>query len=48
MENSDSDTYRGMLEFITKCNEIGRSRELALAVTNAEQAVMWAVKHITA
>lgn len=24
------------------------SRELALGVTNAEQAVMWAVKHVTA
>lgn len=34
--------------FIEKCNEIGRSRELSLAVTNAEQAVMWAVKHVTA
>lgn len=34
--------------FIAKCNEIGNSRELALAVTNAEQAVMWAVKHVTA
>ena len=33
---------------ITKCNEIGKSRELALAITNAEQAVMWAVKHVTA
>ena len=34
--------------FIAKCNAIGKSRELSLAVTNAEQAVMWAVKHITA
>lgn len=34
--------------FIAKCNEVGKSRELALAVTNAEQAVMWAVKHVTA
>ena len=34
--------------FIAFCNEIGKSRELALAVTNAEQAVMWAVKHVTA
>ena len=34
--------------FISKCNEIGKSRELSLAVTNAEQAVMWAVKHVTA
>ena len=34
--------------FIAKCQEVGKSRELALAVTNAEQAVMWAVKHVTA
>ena len=33
--------------FIAKCHEIGSSRELALAVTNAEQAVMWGVKHVT-
>lgn len=35
------------LAFIETCNTIGRSWELALAVTNAEQAVMWAVKHVT-
>lgn len=29
-------------------NETGRSRELSLALTNAEQSVMWAVKHVTA
>ena len=34
--------------FISKCDEIGGSRELSLAKTNAEQAVMWAVKHVTA
>lgn len=34
--------------FIAKCNEVGKSREMSLAVTNAEQAVMWAVKHVTA
>jgi hypothetical protein len=34
--------------FIAKCHEVGKSRELSLAVTNAEQAVMWAVKHVTA
>lgn len=34
--------------FIAACNSIGKSREMSLAVTNAEQAVMWAVKHITA
>lgn len=33
--------------FIAKCHEIGGSRELSLAITNAEQAVMWAVKHVT-
>lgn len=34
--------------FIAKCDAIGQSRELSLAKTNAEQAVMWAVKHVTA
>ena len=33
--------------FISKCNEIGGSRELSIAITNAEQAVMLAVKHVT-
>ena len=33
--------------FIAKCQEIGASRELSLAITNAEQSVMWAVKHVT-
>lgn len=33
--------------FLAKCDEIGQSREMSLAKTNAEQAVMWAVKHIT-
>ena len=33
--------------FIAKCNQIGASRELSLAVTNAQQAVMWAVNHVT-
>jgi hypothetical protein len=35
------------LAFILACDAIGQSRELALAKTNAEQAVMWAVKHVT-
>ena len=34
--------------FLDACNGLGRSRELSIAITNAEQAVMWAVKHITA
>lgn len=33
--------------FIDKCNSLGTSREISLAITNAEQAVMWAVKHVT-
>ena len=32
----------------TANNALGKSRELSLAVTNAEQSDMWAVKHITA
>lgn len=35
------------LSFITLCETLGKSRELSLAIINAEQAVMWAVKHIT-
>lgn len=33
--------------FINKCGEIGGSRELSIAVTKIEEAVMWAVKHVT-
>ena len=33
--------------FLAKCDEIGLSREMSLAKANAEQAVMWAVKHVT-
>lgn len=35
------------LAFIQTCRDLGGSRELALAITKAEEAVMWAVKHIT-
>ena len=35
------------LEFIKSCDDIGASRELSLAKTKAEEAVMWAVKHVT-
>lgn len=35
------------LEFVNLCNGIGRSRELALAITKIEEATMWAVKHVT-
>ena len=30
------------------CDEIGSSRELSLAKTKIEEAVFWAVKHVTA
>lgn len=35
-------------EFLTLIDGIGGSRELSLARTKIEEAVMWAVKHITA
>lgn len=36
------------LAFVERCNVIGNSRELSLAKTKMEEAVMWAVKHVTA
>lgn len=35
------------LDFVKACDAIGTSRELAIAKTKIEEAVMWAVKHIT-
>ena len=35
------------LAFYQLMDEIGTSRELSLAKTKVEEAVMWAVKHIT-
>ena len=35
------------LELWTLIGSIGESRELSLAKTRTEEAVMWAVKHIT-
>lgn len=35
------------LAFHELCDGIGQSRELSLAKTKIEEAVMWAVKHIT-
>ncbi len=35
------------LEFIKLCDDISSSRELSLAKTKMEEAVFWAVKHIT-
>lgn len=33
-------------DFIALCGRIGKSRELSLAVTNMEQASMWAIRHV--
>lgn len=33
--------------FLTLCDSAGASRELSLAKTKIEEAVMWAVKHVT-
>lgn len=35
------------LELHALIESIGKSRELSLALTKVEEAVMWAVKHIT-
>lgn len=36
------------LELLQLIEKIGGSRELSIAKTKTEEAVMWAVKHITA
>jgi hypothetical protein len=35
------------LSFHEYCQSLGKSRELSLAQTKIEEAVMWAVKHVT-
>ena len=35
------------LFFVEMCDGIGQSRELSLAKTKMEEAVFWAVKHVT-
>lgn len=35
-------------DFLRLIDSIGGSRELSLAKTRVEEAVMWAVKHVTA
>lgn len=35
------------LRFVEHCDKLGHSRELSLAITKMEEAVFWAVKHIT-
>lgn len=36
------------LEFHSFVDGVGQSRELSIAKTKIEEAVMWAVKHVTA
>lgn len=36
------------LKFYELVTELGNSRELSIAKTKIEEAVMWAVKHVTA
>jgi hypothetical protein len=33
-------------DFISLCGKMGKSRELSLAITNMEQASMWAIRHL--
>lgn len=35
------------LDFLKLCDAVGTSREVSIAKTNIEQAVMWLTKHIT-
>jgi hypothetical protein len=48
-ENQRMSNFKDMgLAFLNACDEAGHSRELSLAKTKIEEAVMWAVKHVTA
>ena len=35
------------VEFVILCHGIGKTRELSIAITKMEEAVMWAVKAVT-
>ena len=48
-EKANMQTIKDMgLAFHDFVDGVGKSREIALAKTKIEEAVMWAVKHITA
>ena len=48
MERATVDMLKDLgREFVAECDSIGQSRELSLAKTKMEEAVMWAVKHVT-
>lgn len=47
-EKTDMRRIKDMgLEFFDYIDSIGSSREISLAKTKVEEAVMWAVKHLT-
>ena len=47
-EKADMQVIKDLgLQFHTKVKEMGNSRALSIAATKIEEAVMWAVKHIT-
>lgn len=47
-EKQRIDTLKKLgLLFLNCCDTLGGSRELSLAKTHMEEAVMWATKHIT-
>ena len=47
-EKTDMQRIKDMgLEFFNYIDGIGSSREISLAKTKVEEAVMWAVKHLT-
>lgn len=51
LSDSEKNTMQAIkdrgLELHELIESIGQSRELAIAKTKAEEAVMWAVKHLT-
>lgn len=51
LSNHETEAMRHLkdkgLEFVQLCQSLGQSRELSLAITKIEEAVMWAVKHVT-
>jgi hypothetical protein len=48
VEKDQMRSFKDMgLAFVESCDRVGGSRELSLAKTKMEEAVMWAVKHIT-
>lgn len=48
-EKQNMQTIKDMgLAFHDFIKDLGKSREISLAKTKVEEAVMWAVKHITA